>query len=903
MTPERFRHVGEIYHAALAVEAQKRASFLDHMCAGDAELRSEVESLIASHEQAADFIDAPALAVAAELLAETGADALIGQTIARYRIDSLLGAGGMGRVYLADDTLLGRRVALKFLPEYFTNDKNQVQRFRQEARAASALNHPNILTVYEVGQVNRTEFMATEYVEGETLRARLKNGSFTPREALNVATQIADALVAAHEAGIVHRDMKPENVMLRRDGYVKVLDFGLAKLTENLASIGSLSTQSSIRTNPGVVMGTVSYMSPEQARGGEIDGRTDIWSLGVVLYEMLTGRAPFEGETASHLVVSILETDPPTLAQFMKKPPAELERIVRKMLRKNRDERYETVKDLALDLKNLKQELEVEARLERFISSEVRKGVSQTIDSPAKTSARTDVGVVYPTSSAEYLVNEIKRHSLTAALAAAAVIVLVATVTYFYIAKRNNSAASSGETIDSLAVLPFVNASNDPNTEYVSDGLSDSIIDSLSQLPNLKKVISLSSVLRYKGRQTDPQAVGRELNVRAVFIGRLTQRGDDLSVSTELVDVKDNKQLWAGQYSGKSADILKLQGEIARDISERLRLRLTAEQKERLTRRYTENAEAYQLYLQGRYYLNKFTDEGRIKSSEYFQKAIEKDPNFALGYVGLADAYANFALFGQMPPKEAWQKSEQAAVKALAIDDGLGEAHCSLAAVKMRYDWNWAGAEREFKRAIELNPEYERSHRWYASLLREVGRFDEAIAEAKQSKQLGPFSGVMDLVEILYFARRYDEAIAEALKGRADSTRGALLHLALGEVYVQQGRYKEALAEMLQPKTLVDSPRRLARIGYVYAAAGKRDEAIKILAEVKESTRERYDLASYIAAIYAALGNKDQAFAWLEKACDEYEYGVSDLKVSPRWDTLRSDPRFTSLLWRMKLAS
>ena len=293
MNPERYRQIGEIYHAAVAVEAQKRAAFLDDVCAGDAELRSEVESLIASHDQAADFIDAPALAVAAELLAETDADALIGQTIARYRIDSLLGAGGMGRVYLADDTVLGRRVALKFLPEYFTNDKNQVQRFRQEAHAASALNHPNILTVYEVGQVNGTEFMATEYVEGETLRARLRSGPFTPREALNVATQIADALVAAHEAGIVHRDIKPENVMLRHDGYVKVLDFGLAKLTENLAIIGSLSTGSSIRTNPGVVMGTARYMSPEQARGGEIDERTDIWSLGVVLYEMLTGRAPF----------------------------------------------------------------------------------------------------------------------------------------------------------------------------------------------------------------------------------------------------------------------------------------------------------------------------------------------------------------------------------------------------------------------------------------------------------------------------------------------------------------------------------------------------------------------------------------------------------------------------------
>jgi len=900
MTPERYRQVGEIYHAALAVEAPKRTAFLDHVCGDDAELRSEVESLIGSHEQAADFIDAPALTVAAELLAETDADALIGQTIARYRIDSLLGAGGMGRVYLADDTVLGWRVALKFLPEYFTNDKNQVQRFRQEAHAASALNHPNILTVYEVDQVNGTEFIATEHVAGETLRARLKNGSFTPREALNVATQIADALVAAHEAGIVHRDVKPENVMLRHDGYVKVLDFGLAKLTENLASVGSVSTGSSFKTNPGLVMGTASYMSPEQARGVEIDERTDIWSLGVVLYEMLTGRPPFEGETTSHLLVSILERDPPPLAQFMKNAPAELERIVSKMLRKNRDERYQTVKDAALDLKNLKQELEVEARLEHSSRSEVRKGVGQTMDSPARTSAHIDVGVVHPTSSAEYLVNEIKRHSLAAAVAAAAVIVLVATVTYFYIARGNNSAASSGEMIDSLAVLPFVNAGNEPNTEYLSDGISDSIIDSLSHLPNLKRVIPFSSVLRFKGKQQiDPLAVGRELNVRAVLTGRLVQHGDYLSVSAELLDIKDNKLLWGGHYNPKSTDIPNLQGEIAREISEKLRLKLTAEQKEQLTKRYTENTEAYQLYLQGRYYLRKFTDEGRIKSLDYLQKAIEKDPNFALGYAGLADSYSNLALFGQMPPKEAWQKSEEAAVKALAIDDGLGEAHCSLAVVKMRHDWNWAGAEREFKRAIELNPKYERSHRWYANLLGEVGRFDEGIAEAKRALELGPLS-LVNSIEILYFARRYDEAVAELLKTLAEGNRDAQLHLELGEIYVQQGRYEEALAEMVKARVLVERPRGLARIGYVYAAAGKRDEAIKILAEVKALTREHYDLDSYIAAIYAALGNKDQAFEWLQKACDQYEYGVSDLKVGPRWGSLRSDPRYTDLLLKMK---
>ena|SRR5215813_3860743 len=487
----------------------------------------------------------------------------------------------------------------------------------------------------------------------------------------------------------------------------------------------------------------------------------------------------------------------------------------------------------------------------------------------------------------------IKRHWWVVAASLLALAIITTAAVYF---------ARSGDVIDSIAVMPFVNVSNNADTDYLSDGISDSVINSLSQLPNFKKVIPFSSVFRYKGKQIDPQSVGRELNVRAVLTGRLVLRGDDLLVSTELVDVKNNKLLWGEQYNRRFADVVNLQSEIAQQISERLRLKLTGEQKERLTKRYTENTEAYRLYLQGRYYRRKLTDESRIKSGEYFQKAIEKDPNFALGYAGLAGTYMTLALYGQMPPKEAWQKAEEAAVKALAIDDTLGEGHISLGYVKMRYDWDWPGAEREFKRAIELNPDSAQSHAGYANLLRCVGRVDEAIAEAKRSQELDPLSTGF-LGETLYFARRYDEAVAEVQKEVGTSRGGAGTYLELGEIYIQQGRYDEALAEMLKARALVERPRQLARIGYVYAAAGKRDEAIKILAEVKGPTTERYDLAGYIADIYAALGDKDQAFAWLEKACDQREQGVFDLKVGPRWDTLRSDSRFTALLWRMKLAS
>ena len=475
-------------------------------------------------------------------------------------------------------------------------------------------------------------------------------------------------------------------------------------------------------------------------------------------------------------------------------------------------------------------------------------------------------------------------------LGVAVLVIAVAAVVYsFYFAK-------SGETIDSIAVLPFVNVSNNADTEYLSDGISDSIIETLSQLPNLKKVSAFSSVLRYKGQQIDPQNVGRELNVRAVLTGRLVQRGDDILIIAELVDVKDNKRLWGGQYNRKSADILNLQGEIVREISEKLRPKLTGEEKDRLNKRQTESAEAYQLDLQGRYYWHKGSDEARIKSGEYFQKAIEKDPNYALAYAGLADSYHVMAFYGQMPPKEAWQKSEEAAVKALAIDDALGEAHFSLAVVKTWYDWDWRGGEREFKRAIELNPEFAgaESHFMYAHLLEAMGRFDEAVAEAKQSQG--------ELGHILFNARRYDEAIEEFRKGLEKNPNSIQARLGLGEVYVEQGRYEEAFAEMLKARPLVNSPRHLARIGAVYAAAGKRDEAIKILEEVKGLTGKRYDLGTHIAAIYAALGDKDQAFAWLDNAYEAHTFVLIELKVNPMFDTLRSDPRLVDLLGRMRLA-
>ena len=621
MTPERWRHIDELFHSALAREPSRRSAFLAQACSGDEPLLREVESLISFHDQSDSFIETPASDVAAELLARRSTELEVGQQIAYYKILSSLGAGGMGEVYLAEDTRLGRRIALKLLPAQFTTNAERVYRFEQEARAASALNHPNIVTIHEIGRADSTHFIATEFIDGETLREHSGDRALKLNEALDIAAQVASALEAAHAAGIVHRDIKPENVMLRRDRIVKVLDFGLAKLAlpQVLAVDSEAQTRSKTKTNPGLVMGTVQYMSPEQARGQEVDARTDIWSLGVMFYEMVTGRAPFQGETPSHMIVSILESEPPPLAIDVE-APVELERIVTKALRKDMNDRYQTASELAIDLTNLRHELEVEARMKRPPHPHTGDGIitakSDSGSAAGAVATTGDVATPRSTSSAEYLVSEIKRHKRAAVLAAT-VVVAVAAVTYLFYPK------GGGEVIDSVAVLPFVNATADPNTEYLSDGISDSVINSLSRLPNLK-VISLNRALRYKGQQVDAQAVGRELNVRAVLIGRLTQQGDGLAISTELVDVRDNRRLWGEQYSRKLSGILVVQEEIARKISEGLRLRLTGEEKKQLAKQYTENTEAYLLYNLGRQNFNKYTKEAFEKSIEYYEQAIEK---------------------------------------------------------------------------------------------------------------------------------------------------------------------------------------------------------------------------------------------------------------------------------------
>jgi len=828
---------------------------------------------------------------------------MIGKTLSHYQVTEKLGSGGMGEVYLAQDTQLRRNVALKLLPAQFTQDEDRLQRFEQEARAASALNHPNILTIYEIGQVGDSHFIATEFIDGQTLRRQMTS-RLSLIEALDIVIQVASALTAAHAAGILHRDIKPENVMLRPDGLVKVLDFGLAKLAER-SSPGTgteLPTAARVDTDPGRVMGTAQYMSPEQARGLKVDGRTDVFSLGGVLYEMVAGRAPFEGGTTADLIISIIGKEPALLSRYSQDVPAELQRIVSKALRKDREARYQTVKDLLIDLKSLREELEFEAKLHRSGQPEVLSGEVVTTSSgqagvaaAGKLEVSTDkVGAVRTTSSAEYLVGEVRRHKGTALLVLAILIIAVAALLYF---------ARGGKAIDSVAVLPFVNASADPDTEYLSDGITESLINSLSQLSRIK-VIARSSVFRYKGRETDPRAVGRELGVQAVLTGRVVQRGDNLSISAELMDARDNSHIWGEQYHRKLADLMAVQQELATEMSEKLRLKLSGEEQKRLTKSYTENTEAYQHYLKGLYYLDRSSEEGAKKAIEHFNQAIEIDPNYALAYVGLANAHLGLQFHNSLAPKDAYQRAKAAVLKAQQIDETLAEIHASLGVIKTRYDRDFVGAEREYKRAIQLKPNYALAHSGYSLYLSAMGRHREAIAEAKRAQELEPLSGTNGdvLGYIFWQARQYDQSIEELPKTLEMEPNFALAHCDLGITYVLKGNYEEAIAEISKAVTLSGGePIYISTLGYAYAVAGQRDEAEKRLAQLEELSKRRYVGPAQIALVYIGLGEKDQAFEWLEKAYEDRSITNENfaLKVDPQFDTLRSDPRFTDLLRRI----
>jgi serine/threonine protein kinase/Tfp pilus assembly protein PilF len=897
MEPQRWKEIDGIFAAALERDSRERPAFLDEACGSDSQLRAEVESLIA-HVVPETLIQGQALEEATRQLVKEQLQGRVGAFIGPYRIVKLLGAGGMGQVYLAHDPRLNRAVAIKLLARYDAADAERNARFRQEALAASALNHPNILTIHEISEFEGQNYIATEFIDGVTLRVRLDDGELPLALALEIAIQVASALAVAHDANIVHRDIKPENVMIRADSLIKVLDFGIAKYTRTHGR----SEQDLVETKPGSVIGTAPYMSPEQGRGLLVDNRSDIWSLGVLLYEMISGRVPFLGQSATETISLILQKEPAPLARYASDVPAELERIVRKALTKDREERYQTAKDILIDLRNLKRQREVEAEIERTVSPEAQSPISPktlqhlqngraTISEAGAATAPTSKPV---TSSVEYVVSGIRQHKLAAALA---LILLMIGAAALFIHNRTTQVA-----IDSIAVLPFQNKSPETDNDYLSDGLAESLGYRLSQLSNLK-VSPTSTVFRYKGKEIDPLKIGQELGVSAVVSGRIIQRGDSLIISAELVDVRNNKLVWGERYDRRMSDLLATQREIAQEIVDKLKLKVSSSERA-LAKHYTESNEAYQLYLKGRFYWSKRTSEALKKATDYFNQAIQQDPGFALAFAGLADCY--LVPGNPQPPIEKMPKAKVAALRALALDETLAEAHTSLARVLATYDWDWAGAEKEYKRAIELDPRYAIAHQWYSGYLALMGRDIEMMAERKRAQELDPVSLTTNFAQglNLYFARNYDEAIEQFQKTLELDPNFPPVRVFLPAAYEQKRMFDESIAAFQKGLTTKGSSEWslvMGGLGHVYAVSGRKTAARAVLDELKQGSLQVYVPADGVALIYAGLGEKDQAFAWLEAGYKERSFQMQFLNFEPRWDNLRSDPRFAELLRRIGL--
>src|SRR6266478_2579792 len=790
---------------------------------------------------------------------------MIDETISHFRIIEKLGAGGMGVVYKAVDTRLQRPVALKFLPDNMAQDSQALERFRREARAASALNHPGICTIYDIGEQDSRTFIAMEFIDGETVRSHIRGKALPLEETLKLGIQVAEALDAAHAEGIIHRDIKPANIFVTKRGQAKVLDFGLAKLVpKGVAKTGAdfggeVPDSSSI---VGIISGTPSYMSPEQIRGDNLDPRTDIFSLGLLLYEMATGRQAFGGGTGGMVIEAVLTRSPASVRSINPDIPPRLEEIINKALHKDRHQRYQHAAEIRAELQRLERGVDSGWRLAQEDAGSVEPSTAGHLHSSGEQSARNST-------------------TQTGALRQARV----------------------SKIIDSLAVLPFENASRDPEHEYLSDGIAGSLINTLATIPKLR-VMAQSTVFRYKGRAIDPQAVGRELNVRAVLTGRIMQSGGALRIGTELVDVPTGSQLWGAQYDRKPGDIFVVQDEISSEISEKLRLKLTRAEKMLMTKRHTENDEAYRLYLKGRHHWNRWTEEGFYKAIEYFQQAVEKDPSYALAYAGLADSYVLLGWNSYLPPKEAFPKGKAAAITALQLDPDLAEAHTPLAALMWLHDWQWEEAETRFKRSLELSPTYPTANHWYAEYVMTMGRQGEAIARVKNGHELDPLSLIINVAVgwAFYLARRYGEAIEQLRRTIELDPNYPVTYWILGLVLRKTSSYEVAITEGERGVKLSGgSPLMRAALAHTLGTAGRTKEAFQMLDDLTKLAKQKYVAPYFLAGVHIGLGENDRAMEYLEKSYEEHSHWLIYLQIDPSMDGLRDNPRFQDLSRRVGL--
>jgi serine/threonine protein kinase/Tfp pilus assembly protein PilF len=811
-----------------------------------------------------------------------------GESFSHYKVISSIGSGGMGEVYLAEDVSLRRRVALKVLAEAVATNQERLRRFLQEAQAASALDHPNILTVYEFSSDRGRHYLATEYVEGQTLRELIAQGPFSVTKALEIAAQTASALSAANRAGITHRDIKPENIILRPDGLVKLLDFGLAKLAESSESSADHDTSTLVKTFPGMLMGTAAYMSPEQSRAREQDGRTDIWSLGVVMFEMLAGEQPFRGETFHHTIVALQENEVPPLSRFVRDYPDAVEKIIRRALEKDPELRYQSADDMLADINDAKTALDSSAGQTVAIKRPTLDGKdTATVAMPLET-----------VSTAEWLTREFRSgRSKRVLIGLGAVIVLVIAAAFM-----TRSVFFESSPINSVAVLPFENGSGDQSLDYLSDGLSENVLDQLAQLPQLK-VIARSSSFKYRGENLDIQKIAQTLGVRAIVTGRVVRRGDDLTIRVDLVDAAENKQLWGEQYVRKMADAANLQQDIARTVSEKLRLNLSGAQADLLSQHRSVKPEAYELVLKGKYYFELGGTANRKKAADFFEQAVAADANYAPAYANLSATYRRLAADSIVDPREYIPKAEATGRKALELDENLPDAHLTMGNI-YQYTWRWVDAEREYKRGIELSPNLGLGHRAYSQFLSLMGRHEEALAEAQRAKEIDPVVTMANasIGYRLVFARRFDDAIADLKKTQQLDPSFDFTQVLLGYAYSAKGQYEDALRAFTEAVRLGDdSPSTQIYIASVYARSGDKAKAHDMLGKLQAG--KDYVSPAELAILYSALGDKEAAFASLEKGFAVHDLQLQFLKVDPAFDGLRDDPRFNNLLQRVGFTS